>query len=592
MSKKWNVLPTPPADFITEHPELPPAIIRLLWNRGLKTQKQIDEFLNPDYSTDLHNPFLFNDIQKALNIIFSAINEQKNIVVHGDYDADGVCATAILVQTLRKLGAKNVSVFIPHRELDGYGLNLNSVRLFKEQKVDLIITCDCGVSNWEEIRLVKELGMQIIITDHHSIPANIPLADAIIHPKMPEEKYPDKGLAGGGVAFKLAQALLQKYKEINERLPDGELGEAFEKWLLDLVAIATIGDLVPLVGESRTLARYGITVLNKTRNLGLRQLLIISGLANEDGKPKRGKEYDADNISFQLVPRLNAAGRMDHANTAFALLMTTDENEAKKLAAQLNKNNTDRQKLTEQLVGQAIKQIKITNQEKNPIIFILGDDWPTGILGLIAGRLKDQFNKPVIVMGLVENEICGSGRSTTAFNMIEGLQTISHFFDKFGGHPQACGFTLKNKEQIEDFKKTLSEIVEKKTENLQLEPEILIDAEVDLDEIDWKFYDLLQKFEPFGQANEEPKYAAYGLTVFAIDPVGQDGRHLRLLLKHNSHLIRKTIGFGLGDTNKHPDDWKKILKPGDKIDIVFSIGVNQWNGNRELELKLEDIKKH
>lgn len=590
MSKEWIILPPPPEDFVNEHPELPPTITRLLWNRGLKTQTQIDEFLNPDYLKDLHDPFLFNDINRALDIIFVAIAEQKNIVVHGDYDADGVCAAAILIQTLRKLGAKNVSVFIPHREIDGYGLNLNTVKIFKKQKIDLIITCDCGVSNVEEIKLAKEFGMQVIVTDHHSIPEITPPADAIIHPKMPNEKYPDKGLAGAAVAFKLVQALLKKHQIKNDKLPDGERHEAYEKWLLDLVAIATIGDMVPLLGESRTLARYGLTVLNKTRNFGLQQLLIVAGVADENGKPKKGA-YDAYTVGFQLVPRLNAAGRMDHANTAFGLLMATDEIEAKKLAIQLNKNNTDRQKLTEQLVNQAIKQIKSTEQENNPILFVLGDGWSTGILGLIAGRLKDQFGKPSIVMGLVDGEVCGSGRSTNTFNMIEGIQSIPNFFDKFGGHPQACGFSLKDANKVEEFKTALTEIVKTNSQDAPLTPEILIDAEVDLDEVDWKLYDLLQRFEPFGQANEEPKYAARGLTIFEINPVGQDGKHLKLMLKHHSHIVRKTIGFGLGDPNRHPDDWKKNLKPGDKIDMVFAVGVNQWNGNRELELKIEDIKK-
>jgi len=589
-SKKWIILPNPPNDFVEKHPELPPTITRLLWNRNLRTQSDIDEFLNPDYSADLHDPFLFNDMPIATDMIFSAIADQKNIVVHGDYDADGVSAAAILITTLRRFGAENVSVFIPHREIDGYGLNENTVKLFQKEKIDLIITCDCGISNFPEIKLVKELGMKIIITDHHSIPEIIPPADAIIHPKMPNEKYPDKGLAGAAVAFKLVQGLLKKHKENNSKLPSGESHEAYEKWLLDMVAIATIGDMVPLVGESRTLTRYGLTVLNKTRNYGLQQLFIAAGIGDENGNPKHGA-YDAETVGFQIVPRLNAAGRMDHANTAYALLMAESEKEGHKLAEKLNKNNTDRQKLTEKIMNEAKKQIAEQNQADNPIIFVIGEDWPTGVLGLVSGRLKDQFNKPAIAMGMAKGTIFGSGRSIVAFNLIAGLQSMPQFFDKFGGHPQACGFNLKNKELLEDFKKTLSALVAKETKDIIMEPEILIDAQVDLEDVDWKLYDLLQKFEPFGQANEEPKYAAYGLTVFEVNPIGQDGRHLKIMVKHNSHIIRKTIAFGLGDENRHPEKWKTTLKPGDKIDIVFSVSVNQWNGNRELELKIEDIKK-
>ncbi|MCX6779847.1 MAG: DHH family phosphoesterase [Candidatus Magasanikbacteria bacterium] len=355
MSKKWIIAPAVPEDFYSEHPELPPIVSKLMYNRNLRTQTQIDEFLNPDYSQNIHDPFLFVDMEKAVAIIFDCIEKNKNIVVHGDYDADGVCAATIIISCLKKLGAQNVSVFLPHRETDGYGLNLNTVKNLKEKNTDLIITCDCGVSNTAEVKLAKELGMQVIITDHHSIPAQTPPADAIIHPKMPNEVYPDKTLCGGAVAFKLIQALLKTHKKTNELLADGQTHEAFEKWQLDLAAIASIGDMVPLLGESRTITRYGLTVLNKTKNLGLKKLMFVSGLTDENGQMKRG-EIDAGTVGFQIVPRINAAGRMDHANVAFALLMAEDEHEAENLAWALNQNNVDRQKLTENLVAQAIKQ--------------------------------------------------------------------------------------------------------------------------------------------------------------------------------------------------------------------------------------------
>ncbi len=591
MPKKWIISPAVPNDFLNSHPELPPIVTRLLYNRKIKTQEQIDEFLNPDYSQDIHDPFLFNDMEKAIEIIFAHIKNNKNIVVHGDYDADGVCASAIIVSSLQQLGAKNISVFLPHRETDGYGLNFNTVKSLKEKNTDLIITCDCGVSNTPEVKLVKELGMSIIITDHHSIPAEIPPADAIIHPKIPNEKYPDKGLCGGAVAFKLIQGLLKKHKETHQTLLDGKSHEAFEKWLLDLVAIASIGDMVTLLGESRTLTRYGLTVLSKTHNIGLKKLIFVAGILDENNRPKRGV-IDAHTIGFQIVPRLNAAGRMDHANSAYALLMATDEHEAEDLAWQLNQNNLDRQKLTENLVNQAIKQIKDSEQEKNPALFAYGEDWPTGVLGLVSGRLKDMFYKPSLAMGKNSaGEIVGSGRSISEFNLIAAMQERPEFFDKFGGHPQACGFTLKSKDSLEKFKKFLNEKVPKETNGVELVPQINIDSIVDLDEIDWKMYDLLQKFEPFGMNNEEPIYAAYGLTIVNLDPVGQDGKHLRMNLKHNSKTIKKTIGFGLGDINKHPDDWKNTLHPGDKIDIAFCVSVNEWNGNRDLQMTIHDIKK-
>ncbi|OGH93216.1 MAG: single-stranded-DNA-specific exonuclease RecJ [Candidatus Magasanikbacteria bacterium RIFOXYD1_FULL_40_23] len=590
MLKKWNVLPPPPDDFINSHPELPTTISRLLWNRNLRDQKRIDEFLNPDYSQDVHDPFLFQDMEKATDIIFKSIKNQENIVVHGDYDADGVCASAIIINGLRKLGAQNVDVFIPHRETDGYGLNPRTIEFLAEKKTDLIITCDCGISNYDEVAQAKKKKIKVIITDHHVVPKKVPKADAIIHPLVPDEPYPDKGLCGAAVGFKLVQGLLRKYARKNATLPDGQTFEGFEKWMLDLVAIASIGDMVPLLGESRTLTRYGLTVINKTRNIGLKKLLIVAGMADENGNSKRGV-YDSYNMSFQIIPRINAAGRMDHANFAFALLMATDEKEAEDLAAQLNKNNTDRQKITEQYVSEARRQIKETGQKDNPVLFVVGQGWPTGILGLISGKIKDDYYRPSIVMGEGEKEIVGSGRSIREFNLILALQSMPEIFGKFGGHPQACGFTLKDKSILEEFKTKLTTRAATQTAEVDMTPQITVDAEVDLDEVNWKLYDLLQKFEPFGQANEEPKYLAKSVTLVNIDPVGQDGKHLRLTVKHNSHLLKKTIGFGLGDIKKYSENWKESLKPGDKIDMVFSIGVNEWNGNRELQLTVEDIKK-
>lgn len=590
ITKQWNVLPLPPAEFLTAHPELPLIVARLLWNRDLKTQIQIDEFLNPDYSSDLHDPFLFRDMAKATDLIFDAIKNDKNIVVHGDYDADGVCAAAQIMLALQKLGAKHTAVFLPHREIDGYGLNLNTVTELVKKKTNLLITCDCGVSNIKEIETAKKAGMTVIITDHHTVPAELPPADAIIHPLVPGEPYPDKGLAGGGVAFKLVQGLLIKHALTNPTLPDNKRHESFEKWLLDLAAIATIGDMVPLLGESRTIARYGLTVLNKTKNLGLKKLLTIAGVYDENGNPKRG-EITAETVSFQIVPRINAAGRMDHANAAYELLMATDENEAQKLAEQLNKNNSDRQKLTEQLVAEARNQIKKSKQQDNPVLFAYDESWGTGILGLIAGKIKDEFNKPALIMGQTQGEICGSGRSVPMFNLISALQKLKKHFSKFGGHPLACGFSLHCADDLEKFKSDLIKLAKKTIKHpKELIPAITIDAETNLEDITWESYDILQKFEPFGQSNPEPVYLARGLTLMAVEPVGQDGKHLRLMVKHNTHLVKKTIGFGLGSAN-HPENWRVELKSGDKIDMVFTVSVNEWNGNRELQLKIKDIKK-
>lgn len=587
--KKWTIAKQPPDDFINNHPKFHKILSQLLWNRDLKTQKEIDEFLNLDYSKDIHDPFLFNDMANAVKIVNKSLDENKKIIIYGDYDADGVTASAILVKTLRGLGGKNIDVFIPHREKDGYGLNLKNIELFKKDGVDLIITCDCGVSNFEEVELAKKYKIKTIITDHHSIPEKLPQADAIIHALSPEENYPDKGLAGAGVAFKLAQALLIEHKKNNKLMPDGQSHEGFEKWLLDLVAIATIGDMVPMTGESRILTHYGLKVLSKTKNIGLKQLIMLTNLASNTSKPKT---LTSDMVSFQIVPRINAAGRMNHANSAFILLSTKEDKEASNLATELYQNNLDRQKDTEKIINEALSQVIDEKQVDNPILFTIGKDWSLGLVGLVAGKLKDRYNKPAIVMGWLDGQISGSGRSILQFNMIDAIRSSPELFEKFGGHPQACGFSLKSPEKLDEFKKIMIEKAAIATKGVDLAPKINIDAEIKLVDIGWEFYNEIQRLAPFGVKNEEPKYISTNLTLSEISFIGKDKKHLKIAVQQNSSQIFKAIAFNFGDSEKHPFDWKKNLNINDKIDIVFKININEWRGNRELQLMIVDIKKN
>lgn len=579
MQKIWKILDPAPQSFLTEHPELPPTVANLLYHRHITTSEKIDEFLNPDYTQDIFDPYLFRDMNKAVERIFKAIENKEKIIVHGDYDADGVSASVILVSTLKMLSATDVDVFLPHREIDGYGLNKFTIQTLAQQKINLIITCDCGVSNYEEVELANHNNIDVIITDHHGIPEKLPPAFAIIHPLLQGETYPDKSLCGGGVAFKLAQALLKK------RQP--EIQGGWEKWLLDLVAIASVADMVPLLGETRTLTKYGLVVLNKTKRIGLQKLLLEARLIQEDGTKKR--ELDTYNIGFHIAPRLNAAGRMNHANTAYNLLITEDPIEATDLAYQLNQSNTERQKSTEELVKKAAEQVE-TGQKDAPVLFVIGEGWPTGIIGLIAGKIKDKYYKPTLVMSARENEIVGSGRSVEGFSLIGNLQEMPEVFYKFGGHPMACGFTLRDKDALDEFKIKLTEKFLAKTVGMDMRPTLAIDAKVNLDDVGWELYDLLSKFEPFGQGNERPKYLAENLEIYSLEPVGQEGKHLRIIIKTPSNKIRKTIGWSLCSGNGNGMNWCKKLKPGDKIDVVFEIGINEWNGNRELQLTIIDLK--
>jgi len=587
VKKRWDIYPSPPQSFFDEFAELPASVASLLYNRNLRTQEQIDEFLNPDYSQDIHDPYLFKDMEKAVTRIFYAIEHNERIVVHGDYDADGVSASVILVSTLKALGHDNVDIFIPHREIDGYGLNKNTVNILLEEQTNLIITCDCGISNVEETTYAQDNGIDVIITDHHTIPQTLPPAYAIIHPKIDGEQYPYKDLAGGGVAFKLMQGLLNKHKETHDILVNGKTHESHEKWLLDMVAIASVADMVPLIGESRTLTKYGLIVLNKAQRIGMKKLLMEARIMETDETLKR--EITTDTIGFQIGPRINAAGRINHANVAFHLFMTDKGTDAVDLAYELNQNNIDRQKMTEELLEKSINIIE-TEKSDSPIIFVCGKNWPTGLVGLIASRLKEKYYKPSIVMAHNGDEITGSGRSIDGFNIIESFQEIPDVFKKFGGHPMACGFTLGNPDILETFKTKLQEKYYEKTKEKDMTAILHIDAEINLDEVDWELYDILNKFKPFGIANPKPHYLAHNVEVFSIQAMGKENNHMRLSLRTKKGAIKKAIGWQFCDDNNETN-WCDILKPKDKINIVFDINVNEWNGNRELQLMIIDIKK-
>ncbi|MFH0857442.1 MAG: single-stranded-DNA-specific exonuclease RecJ [Candidatus Magasanikbacteria bacterium] len=589
MQKRWEILPKPPKELYEKFPELPEAVVDLLYHRNITTQEAIDEFLHPEYSKDVHDPFLFKEMKHAVKRIFKAIEKEEKIVVHGDYDADGVSGATILITTLRELGAKHLDVFLPHRELDGYGLNANTVELLATSNTKLIITCDCGISNTEEVNLANKKGIDVIITDHHTIPEKLPKAEAILHPKVQGETYPDKNLAGGAVAFKLAQGLLRKHKEDGKELESGLSHEAIEKWLLDMVAIASIADMVPLLGESRTLTKYGLIVLNKTKRIGLQKLLLEARLMNDDGSLKN--VIDADTIGFKIAPRINAAGRLQHANVAYGLMMTTNPIEAVDLAFTLDKNNTERQKITEKCLKEAITQIE-KDKTVQPILLAFGKEWPSGIVGLMAGKLKDKYGKPALVMTSRGDEIVGSGRSISGFNAIESLQELSDVFLKFGGHPMAFGFTLAPGETVQTLREKLTKKYLEKTVGMDLTPILQIDAEIDLENVNWELYDILEKFAPFGKDNEKPKYASMNVTLQDVAPLGKDKKHLKIMLQSKTGKIKQAIGWHMCNENTPGENWCKLLKKGNMVDVAFEIDVNEWNGNRELRLQIIDIKKH
>lgn len=577
MQKIWKINKSAPKEFLEQFPEYSKLTLQLLWDRGLKTQTAIDEFFNPDYNEDLHDPFLMKGMEKAVNRAIDAIKHKEKITIFGDYDADGVCGTAILSETLNVLGA-NPDIYIPDRNKEGYGLNLKAVKEIASQKnqpacrqAGLIITIDCGITDFEEVKLANKLGVDVIIVDHHEVPDKIPHAFSIVNPRQHGEAYPFRELAAGGVAFKLAQALLKKYQISNTKY---EIPKGFEKWLLDLVAIATVTDVEPLIGENRTLVKYGLVVLAKTKRLGLQELM----------KTVRITNLDTYALGYIIGPRLNAAGRMDHANTAYELLVTNLKEEARALTRRLGEKNQERQRLTDRIIQDVDKRLKI---EKTKLIFEGDENWPIGIVGLIAGRLTDKYYRPSVIFQKMKEISKGSARSTDSFNLVDAFTSCQDLLGEFGGHPGAAGFTILNK-NLDKFKKKILKIANKKIRKEDLIPVLNIDIEVEPEDLSFEVYEEVQRFAPFGEGNLRPLFLMKNLNASNLRAVGNNCSHLKLYLTTGLEGGKikgfQAIGFGLGD-------FCDKIKQGDKVDIVFELIADEWNGTRELQFKIMDLKK-
>jgi len=568
MNMKWKIAEKIDQDFKDKFPEINAVVLQLLYNRGLRDQDGIDRFLGPDYLADQHDPYEFNQMKKAVQLIGEAIDSRGKIVIYGDYDADGVSASALMYLVLKRLGASDVRVYIPSRlNGEGYGMNANAVKELIKANTHLIITVDCGITAIAEVKTAQAAGIKVVITDHH-LPGNeLPGADALIVPTVKNEQYPFKKLAGVGVAFKLAQALLRSDKSQNN--------ESFEKWLLDLVAIGTVADIVPLLGENRTLVKWGLLVLNKTQRLGLRELIAGAAIKGQLG---------TYSIGYQLAPRINAAGRMDHANTAYQLLITDNEAEALAIANDLNQKNYGRQKATDEMIKISLEQIgQPTDDDK--ILFSQYDGWSAGLVGLAAGKLADKFHRPAIVFGKLGDKYVGSGRSIEEFNIMAGLEQCAAYLAEFGGHEQACGLTIVGADNYEKFIKQMEKVVAKKLTGVALIPSLEIEAVIKLNQANWDLIDSLEKFEPFGQGNQPPVFLTQDMEVLDKAVIGSSGQHLRFSLKDDSvESGKKFLAFNQAAECVH-------INLGDKVEAVYKINVNEWNGNREIEFKVVDLRK-
>lgn len=528
----------------------------VLVNRGLVQSEQIQVFLNPTRN-DFHDPMLLPDMEKAVQRILKAIQQKEKIVIYGDYDVDGITSITVLKKFLTERGIC-VQEYIPNRLDEGYGLNKEAIKTIYEQQNQLMITVDCGISGIEEIDYANRLGMEVIVTDHHEPLEELPKGVAVIDPKRKDSRYPFRGLAGVGVVFKLIQAL-GRVLQLEEK--------EYLKYL-DLVCVGTISDIVPLVDENRVITKLGLRLVEKTKNIGLRELIKASGF----------QAIDSNTISFGIAPRINACGRMGHQEEALELFLTQEEEQAKQITEHLNNYNKQRQDTEKRIFEQAIG--KIEEQPESPCIVLGDDSWHHGVIGIVSSKVTDMYFKPSILICFEGEEGKGSGRSIPGFDLHEALGKCSTYLEKYGGHEMAVGVSLK-KHNFDAFRKQFEEIV--KQSNIQdLLPVIYVDEQICLKNLDISFVKELQLLQPFGEGNKVPLFLFRNVKIDSIRSLSE-GKHLRLTLREDS-AIMNAIGFNLGELAEE-------YHIGDKIDAVGVLEINTFNGKDSIQLNLKDIRK-
>ena len=542
---------------------LPPLLRDLLRKRGLATPAAIETFLHPDYQTGLADPFLLSDMELAVKRILAAANKQEAVAVYGDYDADGVAAATLMSETLRFQGLNPIT-YIPDRYQEGYGLHRAALGQLQKKGVTLVVAVDCGITNVNEVAWANQHGLDIIIVDHHEVPPELPQAVAVVNPQRFGDAYPCKDLAGVGVAFALTRALQQR---------TGQPAVGREKWLLDLVALGTVCDVMPLVGENRVMASFGLRVLRKTKRVGLVALAQSAGIELEGLK--------AYHLGYVLGPRLNAAGRLQHANQSLELITTSDPIRAQKLAFQLEELNHQRQLEQERIIQEA--NAAAANYRGDPVLVLADPNWPHGIVGIAASKLAENWHKPTLLLQILGDTAKGSGRSVAGYNLIDGLRSRADLFTRLGGHHFAAGFTLPT-ENLDQLRTVLAahfrELAPTPAPNPQPEADIDITNPAD---ITWELYELLSLLEPYGSANPEPVFGLSQLKVIEGGTVGKSQQHLRLKLAAATGQVYQAIGFNLAE--KYPN-----LKPGQVIDLLCYIKKNDFNGRSTLQLVVVSIQ--
>jgi single-stranded-DNA-specific exonuclease len=562
-SKTWRLADQFDSTFARTFPTASPLELQLLWNRKITTKKAHHEYFHSTFDEHVYDPTGLTGIAQAAERIWKAKKNREHIIIYGDFDVDGITSSVILSSAFDALDIP-YRVYIPHRD-ENHGLHIAAIDKFAKEHISLVITVDCGVSNTQEVAHAASKGIDVIITDHHEIPDILPKAAAIVNPKLPNDTYQCDVLCGAGVSYKLSQLLIRQSKKTAREK------EQFEKWMLDIVAIGTIGDCVPLQSENRTLTKYGLIVLNKTKRIGIHELLKAS-------KKQLGKLTSFD-VAFHIVPRLNAASRLDHADVAFALLKTTNKEEAQLLARKLDQLNKKRRVLTDDITKQAIAQIE-KNFTDEPIIWASGKDWPTGINGIVASRIAETFGRPTFIMHEDEEQTSASGRSVAGFDITKAVASGKKFLVQFGGHPGACGFVVNNKSRQQFLDRVLAFTKKTRESNANSETVLDIDAVIDPADLSWDTYELIQQFQPFGQDNEEPVLRVKKAMIENIQVIGRNNDHLRLQIGSPNGPIGG-IWFSAGDRIKE-------MRVGDSIDIVGYLRKNEWNGSSSLQIEIAD----
>lgn len=553
LGRKWQLVSSDPQQDI---------LTTLLHNRGITDASLVDKYLNPKFD-DFHDPFLMEDMEGAVNRIQDAIKNKERVIVFGDYDVDGVTGTAIVYLALKEIGAE-ISYRLPSRSEDGYGLNEKLIDEIKEVDTKLLITVDCGISCNQEIEYAKTKGIDVIITDHHTIPDEVPNANFILHPKQ-DKKYPFDELTGAGVALKLAAALIKdKY--------DPETYEKKMQKYLDLATLGTIADLGPLLDENRLIVRKGLKQMQMTEWEGLYYLLEICGLDPES-------EIDASHIGFRIAPRINAAGRLDSPYYALKLFLSGGL-KAKKFAEKLEKINKERQRLTEIIINEA-EDIVAEQLIKERMLIAYHPGWKSGLVGIIAGRLSSNHSMPVIIMEERDNNYIGSARGPEHFNMVEALRHCEDLLENYGGHLQAAGFTLPKK-NLDEFVQKIQKYAREQISQQDQVPVLDIDAVVDASILTRGLIESIDKLKPFGQKNPKPIFVLEGVSFKNVKRVGQDKKHALGKIKDGEQEF-SFIAFGIADQINDIDDYKNI-------NVAFHIGLNTFRGRTSIQLQVVDIQ--